>query len=316
MQEKSLPQPTLDLALLEQLTRIQATCGAEGDLKNFVLQYLEDNQKSFLAKPHIFTGFGLLDAVLLVFGKPNVAVFAHMDSVGYTVRYDNKLIPIGSPTSVNGTKLKGKIDQKMVSMKLVANKTGELLCVDYPNPIESGTVLTHDSAFEATDSHISTCYLDNRIGVYIALKLAETTENGIIAFTCCEEHGGGSVPKVARFISMNYGVSQALVADITWTSEAVFSGNGPVVSLRDYRIPRKSYTDTIRRILEKHNIEYQLEVEADGSSDGAELQSSVYAFDWCFLGLPIEGMHSPVETVAKTDIEAMLACYQILIKEL
>jgi putative aminopeptidase FrvX len=316
MQEKNLNNKQADLDLLSQLTRIQATCGQEEELNEFILNYLHTHQHRFAAKPHIFTGFGLMNAIVLVFGKPNVAVFAHMDSVGYTVRYDNKLIPIGSPVSKHETPLKGKCNGKWVSMKLVADPMEELLCVDYQQPIEPGTVLTFDSPFTFTESHITSCYLDNRIGVYLALKLAETTENGIIAFTCCEEHGGGSVPKVARFINMNYGVSQALVADVTWASEAVFVGNGPVVSLRDYRIPRKSYTDRIRKILESKSISYQVEVEGEGSSDGAELQSSVYGFDWCFVGLPVNNMHSANETAAISDLLALQTVYRALINEL
>ena len=50
-------------------------------------------------------------------------------------------------------------------------------------------------------------------------EVAKTLENGIIVFSSWEEHGGGSVGYLGKFIQEKYGVMQALISDITWVTE-------------------------------------------------------------------------------------------------
>jgi putative aminopeptidase FrvX len=163
---------------------------------------------------------------------------------------------------------------------------------------------------------VQSCYLDNRLGVWNALRLAETLEHGIIAFSCWEEHGGGTVPYLARYIYDTYGVRQALISDITWVTEGVRPGEGCVISLRDSLIPRRSYVERIRRIAEASGVAHQLEVEGVGGSDAKDLQRSEMPWDWCFVGAPEDEVHTPNEIVNKQDIASMLALYQALLREL
>jgi putative aminopeptidase FrvX len=176
--------------------------------------------------------------------------------------------------------------------------------------------LTFECNFRETAEEIQSCYLDNRLGVYNAIKLAENLEDGIIVFSAWEEHGGGSVPYLAKFIYENYKVRQALISDITWVTEGVEAGKGVVVSIRDKNIPRRSFINKIIKICEDALIDFQLEVEGSGSSDGRELQLSPYPFDWCFIGAPEENVHSPDEIVHKHDISCMLQAYEELMKKL
>jgi putative aminopeptidase FrvX len=53
-----------------------------------------------------------------------------------------------------------------------------------------------------------------------------------------------------------------------------------------------------------------------GSSDGRELQTSPYPFDWCFIGAPQHDPHTPHERVHKNDIRSMINLYRVLMKEL
>ena len=152
---------------------------------------------------------------------------------------------------------------------------------------------------------MQSCYLDNRLGVWAALRLAETLE-----------HGGGSVPYLARFLHETYGVWQALICDSTWVTEGVQAGAGCVISLRDSLIPRRSYVERIRRIAAAAGIAHQGEVEGVGGSDAKDLQRSDVAWDWCFVGAPEDHVHTPDEIVAKADITSMVALYQALMREL
>jgi putative aminopeptidase FrvX len=92
--------------------------------------------------------------------------------------------------------------------------------------------------------------------------------------------------------------------------------NGVVISLRDRNIPRRAYVNRIIEIATRRKINFQLEVEGMGSSDGRELQTSAYPFDWCFVGAPQEHPHTPDEKVHRHDIQSMIDLYGCLMKEL
>ena len=70
--------------------------------------------------------------------------------------------------------------------------------------------------FREDNQWVQSCYLDNRLGVYVALELAKTLENGVIVFSCWEEHGGGSVAYIARYLWERFRLRKALISDITW----------------------------------------------------------------------------------------------------
>lgn len=301
--------------LLKQLCALQAPSGNEAPMKEFLLDHIKKNKKNWKAKPKIYEGKGFQDCIVLVFGKPRTAIFAHMDSIGFTVRYGNQLVRIGGPRTETGYKLIGKDSKGKIECTLRVDKNKNLE-YKFKRDIECGTALTFKPDFRETKDSVQCCYMDNRLGIWTALETAKTLKDGIIAFSCWEEHGGGSVEYLARFMHKKYKVSQALIADITWVTEGVKAGEGVAISLRDSGLPRKSYVDRIISIAKKSKIPFQLEVEGSGGSDGQSLQRSPYPFDWCFVGAPEENVHTPDEKVNKKDIESMVKLYAILMKKL
>ena len=119
-----------------------------------------------------------------------------------------------------------------------------------------------------------------------------------------------------KFIFEKYNIHQALISDITWITDGIIDGHGVVISLRDSGIPRKTYVNRIIKIAKNSKIEFQLEVERAGGSDGNEIQKSPYPIDWCFIGAAESNVHSPNEKVNKKDIESMVKLYVLLMKEL
>ncbi len=301
--------------LLRQLCAIRATSGNEVVMTSYLLNYIDREKKNWASKPTILFGDGLQDSIVLIFGKPKTAVFAHMDSIGYTVRYGNQLVRIGSPHNKEGDLLVGEDQKGNIECEFKLGKDGELT-YDNIRPIETGTTLTYKPDFRETDDFVQCCYLDNRLGIYVALKLAETMENGAICFSCWEEHGGGSAENIGRILYEKYHLRQALICDITWVTEGVKHGKGVAISLRDSGIPRRSYVNRIIEIAKKHQIPYQLEVEGSGGSDGNSLQRSPFPLDWCFVGAPEDNVHTPNEIVHKNDIKAMIQLYTYLVREL
>jgi len=239
-----------------------------------------------------------------------------MDSIGFTVRYDNRLVPIGGPEAETGFELVGSDSKGMIETKMIADLKEGMLCCDFQRPIERGTDLVFKCDFRETEQIVQSCYLDNRLGVFIALQLAETLENGAIVFSCYEEHGGGTVPFLIKYLWDKWQIRQCLVCDITWKTEGVNLGNGVAVSIRDSRLPRKVFIEKVLKIARESGVKFQLEVEGFGGSDGKEIQSSPYPVDWIFIGVPEENVHSPHEMANKEDIRWMLELYQVLMQRL
>ncbi len=285
-------------------------------MKEFLLNYVQEHQGTWKTKPQLIHGEGFQDCLLLVFGQPRTVIFAHMDSIGFMVRYGKQLIKIGGPVAETGYTLVGEDRQGKIACTLVADEEERELSYDFAREIERGTELVFQCDFRETEETVQSCYLDNRLGVWNVLQVAETLEDGIIAFGCWEETGGGSVGYLAKYIHETFGVTQALISDITWVTEGVQAGQGVAISLRDSLIPRRSFVQKIIRLAQEANIPHQVEVENAGGSDGKELHYGNIPWDWCFIGAPEDHVHSPDELVHKSDIYAMVSLYKLLMQKL
>ena len=302
------------MKLLQQMCEVHAPSGEEFAMTEFLLNYISENQKDWKGQPTLHYGKGFQDNIIMVFGTPKTAIFSHLDSIGFTVKYNNEIVKIGGPVTTEGIELVGEDSKGKIEGKII--KKEKEMFIDFDREIDRGTSLTFKVNFRDTKNFVQSCYMDNRLGVWNALEVAKTLENGIIVFSSWEEHGGGSVGYLGKFIQEKYNVSQALISDITWVTEGVQHGKGCAISLRDSGIPRKSYVNRIVEIAKQSNIPFQLEVENAGGSDGNDLQKSNYPWDWCFVGAAENNVHSPDEKVHKADIQSMVDLYKVLLKEL
>lgn len=305
--------------LLKKLVAIQGASGDESRITAFILDYVKAEMSNWAVQPELFYGEGFQDALVLVFGQPTTAVFAHVDSIGFTVGYDNQLIKIGGPRIIDGTALVGEDSQGEIETELIVieneDGTSELKCV-MDRTVDRGTNLTYKPNFRSDDTFIQSPYMDNRLGVWVALEVAKTLRNGALVFSTYEEHGGGSVGFLGRFLYDKYKLRQALISDITWVTDGVKHGEGVAISMRDMGIPRKTFLNRIIAIAKENNINFQLEVESAGGSDGTALQKSDLPFDWCFIGAPEDHVHTPDEKVHKADIADMIELYRVLMEKL
>ncbi len=299
---------------LKEILNKTSVSGDESDVIAFLHRNIDNRKSKWKTIPIIFHGEEFHDCILLQFGSPRTAVFAHVDTIGFMVRYANQLIAVGGPELIPGTRLVGKDSFGEISCKLVVE--GDDLYHDFPRQIYRGTRLSFAQDIRVDGEFIQAAYLDNRLGVHAALQLCETIEDGWVVFTTYEEHGGGSMPFLLQFIQNTAPIKQALISDITWITDGIHHHKGVVVSIRDKFIPRKKFIDRIIRLVQQSGIPYQLEVEAYGGSDGREVQFSPYAIDWCFIGAAEDQVHSPDEKVSLRDLESMIQVYQYLLKAL
>jgi putative aminopeptidase FrvX len=303
------------MELLQKMCSIHAPSGNEGAMTRFLLQHIEQNQQSWKSKPQVFSGDNFQNCIILVFGKPRTAVFAHIDNIGFTVRYKNQLVKIGGPHLESGTQLSGSDSQGLIECEVVIDDEQNLM-YKASRQIDRGTDLSYVPIWKEDDEYVQCCYMDNRLGVWNALKQCESLENGAIVFSCWEEHGGGSVPYLIKFLYEKFNIRQALISDITWITEGVSPGKGVVISMRDIGIPRRSFVERIIKLAMESKIPFQLEVEGSGGSDGTEIQKQAYPIDWCFVGAAEQHVHSPKEKVHKKDIKAMVDLYSCLLEKL
>ncbi|GAB4258902.1 MAG: M42 family metallopeptidase [Vicingaceae bacterium] len=307
------------MELLKELTKVHAPSGSEYNMTKFLIDYIEKNKNKFLVQPQLIYGEDFQDNLILVFGKPSTAIFAHIDSIGFTVGYNNQLIKIGKPHVESGIEVVGEDAKGPIACKI---KTEEdeyqylKIFAAYDRNIERGTTLTFKPNWIEDEDFVQCCYMDNRLGVWNALKVAETLENGIICFSCWEEHGGGSAEFLARYIYEKFKIKQALISDITWVTDGVKAGSGVAISMRDSGIPRRKYLNKIIDLAKQTKIPFQLEVESAGGSDGNAIQRTPYPIDWCFIGAAEQNVHSPTEKVHKKDIQSMVEMYKYLMKHL
>lgn len=85
------------MKLLKKLCSIHAPSGEENNISEFIIEYVNSNMQNWKVKPKIYSGDGFQDSIILSFGQPKTAIYAHMDSIGFTVKYNNEIIKIGGP---------------------------------------------------------------------------------------------------------------------------------------------------------------------------------------------------------------------------
>jgi putative aminopeptidase FrvX len=305
----------MSVELLRDLIQVPSPSGEESAMKSFILDYVNRISKTWKVKPLIIEGEDFQDCIILIFGKPRVAAFAHIDTTGFTVRYQDQLVPVGGPEIEGGELLVGKDELGAIECKLKIDDDDHAHYA-FGRAIQTGTCLVFKSEFHENKSSIQAPYLDNRVGIYNLLRIAETLEDGALVFSCWEEHGGGSVPILVKHLYEKWHIRKMLISDVTWIPEGVRPGEGVVISYRDRSIPRKSFVRQIIQIAALHHIDFQTEVEGHGSSDGREIQASPYPIDWCFIGAPVQNVHTNKEVINMYDMKSMIRLYELLMQTL
>ncbi|MEJ6598948.1 MAG: aminopeptidase, partial [Crocinitomicaceae bacterium] len=202
------------MKLLEELVSIRSAASDESKMAEFIKDYVTSNSSNWKVQPQIVSGDGFQDCVILVFGEPRTTIYAHMDSIGFSTGYDKELIKVGGPRLIDGMQLVGSDSQGEIEteLMLIESVDGEIsIQYVFDREIDRGTLLTFKPDYRETDEYIQSPYLDNRLGVWNALKVSETLENGAIVFSTYEEHGGNSVGFCANYLLKTFGVRQSLI---------------------------------------------------------------------------------------------------------
>lgn len=302
------------MKLLEKLCQIHAPSSEEFRVRDFIIDYVNNERHHWVQQPKICYGKGYQDCLLLVFGTPEKAVMAHMDSIGFTAGHGNQLIPVGSPAHNHDSTIRNIDGEKL---RVYFDNIDKNWYIKNDYQITPGTTWTWQPDFSIENEVVISPFLDNRLGIYTLLKIAPKLKNTILAFSTYEEMShGGKASMLARKMYKKWKIDQILVADITWVTPFVQMGSGVAISLRDVAIPRKKFTDQILHLARQSGIPFQLEIEKAGGSDGTLISASDYPVDWIFIGAPEINPHGNTEKVHVNDIQSMIDMYAYLCKHL
>ena len=291
--------------LLLHLQRLPCPSGDEAAIASFIQRYCD-------GLPGV-TVWRTGDLVLATKGTPRVAIFAHLDTIGFTQGYDRKLIPIGGPKVEGGEKLRAVASGATARLK-VSHADGKPLWRLSGKQGAPGERWVYAEPLLVKAGRVRGPYLDNRAGVWNALRVLEGCENAAVVFTPGEEHSGGGAAVGARLVSEELNIRRALISDITWHTKSIKCGKGPAISLRDRYVPPQRFLQEVLAAAEASGFPFQREVESDGGSDGAVIERSPYPIDWVFIGAPQKRPHTPRETCHVADLEGMVALYLALLK--
>src|SRR3569833_1310902 len=269
------------IELLFELLNVDSPSGDEGAMADWIDAWARANcPDARIAR--------LGDSLVVVRGQsPATAIYAHIDTTGFTLGYDKRLISIGSPEPEDGSPVRqvSLWATPTLNSSLKARECGGVVReredvweLDEGEGVP-GSRWVYNKKPVRTGDEICSPYIDNRGGIWAALVALTRCPSIAIAFTTGEEHSGQGAFGCGRYLYETYAVDQALISDITWHTSHVHCGKGVAISLRDRMVPRQRYLDRVLSIAERSGIPFQREIESSGGSDGAYLQRSGFPID-------------------------------------
>lgn len=287
------------LDLLWDLLAQDSPAGDEGLLADWLEEWLSREAPDASVER-------LGDSLVVTRGAaPKVAVFAHTDTTGWTLGYGKQLIRIGGPQGEPGDSVR-PVRRPDAGCVLAQRKDGAWK-VSGNLDAAPGSRFVYAAIPELKDGQIAAPYLDNRAGIWAALHVLKSCPNVALALSVQEETGSHGAGVTARKLYEAHGITQALIADLTWDTKHIKRGRGVAVSLRDSRVPRQSYLNRVLALAESSGLPFQREIESSGGSDGAGIDRSGVPIDWVFIGAPEKAPHTSRERVHVGDLQGMAA---------
>jgi tetrahedral aminopeptidase len=286
-------------------------------------------------------------------GGPRVMLAAHMDEIGFLVKYiDDKgfirLQPVGGwdPRNMAAQRVyvHGFAGRSLLGALMPAAKPIHLLSqeelnkppkieeffVDLGMPadevkalVEVGDMVTMARTTEHVGNTVMSKTLDNRVSVFAmieALRALGEHECQIFAVaTTQEEVGLRGATTSAYELEPDIGIAIDITLANDFPGPADFEhitqlGNGAAIKIMDSSLLcHPKLVRHFRDVAEKHGIRYQLEILSRGGTDAGGIQRTRGGVPSFTLSIPTRYVHTVNETAAISDIEA---CIELLARYL
>lgn len=334
--------------MLKILTELDGVSGNEKAVSDFIL-----SQVSSYADETIVDTMGNL--IFFKKGKKpcgqKIAVFAHMDEVGFIVTditedgyikfaqvggLDDRIL-LTQKVTVGKSRVNGVIGIKAVHLQSKDErskviKTDEMYIdigatskEDAEKYVSKGDYVSFKSDYvRLHELRFKAKALDDRAGCAIMMELMKDKFDADIyfCFTVQEETG----LRGAQVLSRRIDPDVAFILEATTASDTAFSpkhlhattlGRGPVITMMD----RGSYSDKklnkfVTDIADSRNIRYQYKLTSNGGNDARQIQTGASGARVCSISLPCRYIHSPVSVADIGDFESMKVLMRAVLNEI
>lgn len=326
--------------LLKKLTDLNATSGYEDEVIDFITQTLTEHDIAYYQDR--------LGNIVVQTGERHdrVALFAHMDEVGFGVRGIRedgmiKFAAIGgvtdgilfsTPVVIGKNKIPGVIGNipKHLQEKAAESEAkipdmmidiGATCKKDAQNLVKIGDPIYWNSDFvRFGDGFLKAKALDDRVGVAVILSLLLTKKYSFTAvFTTREEIGIMGAKMVTPLIAPKKAVVLEVTtcADMPGTEEPTTKmGEGVALSVLDgASVSDSEWNEKIVSLAVSKNIPYQKKLTTKGGNDAGAVSYISGGVPTAVLSLPGRYIHSPANVISEADYDAMYRLAELLIKK-
>lgn len=331
--------------LLNELCMLNGTSGDEKSVRDFIISKLPDDC-TFFVDP---LGNLIVDKKGEITPENKVALFAHMDEVGFIVTYisDDGYIYLSNVGGIDNSALFGKKLTINGFVGVAGGKATHQCSVEESKKIPNITDVSVDFGFENKqeaekyislgdfgyfksdfiefgDNMLKSKALDDRVGCAVMLELLQ--EKSKIDYTCVftvqEEIGTRGAAVSAYAVKPDYAivVETTTASDIPDTPEnkkVCKVGNGAVVSFMDRStIYDKELYKRARETADKNGIPNQTKTVVAGGNDAGAIHKSAGGIKTIAVSLPCRYIHSGSSVCNLKDIESVERLTRELIKDL
>lgn len=326
--------------LIKKLTEAPCVCGDEDKIISVLTELLS---------PYGEVETDAMNNVYCTFGEGyHILLDAHIDEIGLTVTSisDDGFLRVGACGGVDKRMLlgyevsvwgkeevrgvistlpphlqKSSDEAKVPSLNEISIDVG-MNKEEAEKVITLGDKVTFRRHFtELLNNNISANCLDDRAGVAsIILALNELKKFPVkitVMFSTQEEIGtrGAKIGPYAREID------EAVVVDVSFgytpnckREDCSELGKGPMIGVSP--ILNEKITDDLISVCKKNGIDYQLEVMSGRTGTNADAISISQSGVRCgLISIPLKNMHSPVEIIDVSDVEAVSKLIAAYVKE-
>lgn len=280
--------------------------------------------------------------------KNKVALFAHMDEVGFIVTYitDDGFVNVASVGGIDNSALFGKKLTINGQVGVAGAKAIHQCSSDEAKKIPEITDVSVDFGFESREEAekyislgdfgyfksdfiefgndmIKSKALDDRLGCAVMLELLQEKSkiNYTCVFTVQEEIGTRGATVSAYTVNPDYAIviETTTASDIPDTPEnkkVCKVGKGAVVSFMDRgTIYNKDLYKKAREIADKNGIANQTKTVVAGGNDASAIHKSAGGIKTIAVSLPCRYIHSSASVGSKADMESVKSLVNALLEE-
>lgn len=335
----------MNFELLKTLCMLNGTSGDEKTVRDFIISRLtEDCDYTVDALGNL-----IVNKKGEIVPENKVALFAHMDEVGFIVTHitDDGFVNVASVGGIDNSALFGKKLTINGCVGVAGAKAIHQCSSDESKKIPEITDVSVDFGFESREEAekyislgdfgyfksdfvefgndmIKSKALDDRLGCGIMLELLQEKSkfNYTCVFTVQEEVGTRGATVSAYTVKPDYAIviETTTASDIPDTPEnkkVCKVGNGAVVSFMDRgTIYNKDLYKKAREIADKNGIANQTKTVVAGGNDASAIHKSAGGIKTVAVSLPCRYIHSSSSVGSRTDMESVKALTKALLEEL